>query len=328
MSSRLTGSTVQAGSRTGSSVRISNEVWRSVWLASMISWLAGRRSSSRRGPTSRRCVASSCVDLARHLHPGGGQHHQVVAHPLEVADQMRGQHHADLVVGHHLHEVAQELTPGQGVEAGHRLVEHQQLGPLGDGQREGQLGPLAARQRAGALVRVEVEVLDAAAEPGRRPRSGSGATPSRRWSATAQPGVGGRVLGHETDLAELRGRRPGVGPGPRWCRHVGASSPTARCSSVVLPAPLGPTSPTTWPDGMARVQSLSAVAPVALGQPVGLEDGGHATPGSAEARKQSWKRSSMLSSSRPAMPGLGQPAVQVGPQRSVGGQRRVAQRSR
>jgi hypothetical protein len=39
---------------------------------------------------------------------------------------------------------------------------------------------------------------------------------------------------------------------------VGVISPTARCSRVVLPAPFGPTSPTTRPAGMARVHSDKA----------------------------------------------------------------------
>ena len=39
---------------------------------------------------------------------------------------------------------------------------------------------------------------------------------------------------------------------------VGRSRPTAMCSKVVLPAPFGPTRPTTRPGGMARVQSDNA----------------------------------------------------------------------
>ena len=39
---------------------------------------------------------------------------------------------------------------------------------------------------------------------------------------------------------------------------VGASRPTARLSSVVLPAPFGPTSPVTCPAGISRVQSCRA----------------------------------------------------------------------
>jgi hypothetical protein len=38
----------------------------------------------------------------------------------------------------------------------------------------------------------------------------------------------------------------------------GAARPTARFSSVLLPAPFGPTSATTWPAGIASEQSRSA----------------------------------------------------------------------
>ena len=56
----------------------------------------------------------------------------------------------------------EELAPGQRVQTGDRLVEEEQLGPLGDGQGEGELGPLAAGQRAGPLAGVEAELLDPA----------------------------------------------------------------------------------------------------------------------------------------------------------------------
>ncbi len=39
---------------------------------------------------------------------------------------------------------------------------------------------------------------------------------------------------------------------------VGAIRPTARLSSVVLPAPFGPTRPTTFSRGMSNVQSCRA----------------------------------------------------------------------
>ena len=97
---------------------------------------------------------------------------------------MGGEHHADPVLGDHLHEHLEELAPGQGVQAGHRLVEEEELGPLGDGQREGQLGPLAAGERSRPLAGVEIELLDAAWRPARRPSAGSGRPPMRRCSAT------------------------------------------------------------------------------------------------------------------------------------------------
>ena len=76
---------------------------------------------------------------------------------------MRGEHHADPLLGDDLHQALQELPAGERVQAGHRLVEQEQLGPFGDGQGEGQLGPLAAGQRPGPLARVEAEPLDPAA---------------------------------------------------------------------------------------------------------------------------------------------------------------------
>ena len=57
-SSRLTGSTVQAGSMTGSLLRTRNVLCRPAWLSVMTCWLAGRVAAARRGPVSRWWVAS------------------------------------------------------------------------------------------------------------------------------------------------------------------------------------------------------------------------------------------------------------------------------
>ena len=73
-----------------------------------------------------------------------------------------------------------------------------------------------------------------------------------------QPGIGGGVLGDETDPPELRRAVGGMSAQHLDDPAVGARSPTASCSRVVLPAPFGPTSPTTFPSGMDRVQSESA----------------------------------------------------------------------
>ena len=123
-----TSSTVQAGSRMGSSVRTSSVLCRSVWLASMTSWLAGRRAGVAAGSGEAVMRGQQVVDLSGHPHPGGDQHDQVVADPLEVGDQMRGQHDAHPMLGDGLHQALQELPPGERVEAGDRLVEEEQLG--------------------------------------------------------------------------------------------------------------------------------------------------------------------------------------------------------
>jgi hypothetical protein len=97
-----------------------------------------------------------------------------------------GEDDADLVVGHGLHQYLQELAPGQGVEAGHRLVEDQELGPFGHGQGQGELGPLAARELAGPLGRVEPELVDPGLGHLLIP-TGLRWAPSWRWSATVSP---------------------------------------------------------------------------------------------------------------------------------------------
>src|ERR1700721_2120449 len=52
---------------------------------------------------------------------------------------------------------------------------------------------------------------------------------------------------------------------------LGASRPTARWRSVVLPAPLGPTRPTTWPEGAAA--GTAAGQSLVLELAIGLQDG-------------------------------------------------------
>ena len=55
--------------------------------------------------------------------PGGDEHDQVVADPLEVRHQMRREHDAHPMLGDDLHETLEELPPGQGVETGDRLIQ-------------------------------------------------------------------------------------------------------------------------------------------------------------------------------------------------------------
>jgi hypothetical protein len=92
------------------------------------------------------------IHLPSDLHPVMGQHDEVVSHPLELGQDVRGQDHRDAVLGHRGHHRGHELVPGQRVEHGQRLVQDQQLRPAGqrDGQR--QLGLLTAGQLATFLL--------------------------------------------------------------------------------------------------------------------------------------------------------------------------------
>ena len=112
------------------------------------------------------------LDVALHPHLRVDEHDDVVADPLQVGDHVRGEQHADLVVGDGLHQCLQELASGQRVEAGDRLVEDEQLRPLGETQGQGELRPLTAGEPAGLLLRVEAEPVDAGLRDGLRPTAG------------------------------------------------------------------------------------------------------------------------------------------------------------
>lgn len=68
-------------------------------------------------------------------------HHDddVIAHPLDVGEEMRRQQDGGSVDGHDSHEVTQEGPAGERVEAGDGLVEHEEIGPLRHGEGEGEL---------------------------------------------------------------------------------------------------------------------------------------------------------------------------------------------
>ena len=142
------------------------------------------------------------LDLAGHLDTGGGEHDQVVTDSLEIGDEMRGEHHADVVIGDHLHECSEELAPGKRIQSGHGFVEEEKLGSLGDRHREGELRPLATGEGARPLVRIEIETGD--------PLPGEVVVPARihlrpeaEVVGDAQPSVRRRLLSHEPDAAEL-----------------------------------------------------------------------------------------------------------------------------
>src|ERR1022692_4653745 len=151
------------------------------------------------GPGELAVRGEQFPDLAGELDPGGDDHDQEVADPLQVGDQVRGHHDADLVPGGELRQALQELAAGERVEAGDRLVEDEQLGLLGDGQGQGELGALPTRQLPGLLARVQAQPLDpVAGQRGVPARVEMGAEP--QVVGYAEPGVGGRVLRDEADL--------------------------------------------------------------------------------------------------------------------------------
>jgi hypothetical protein len=96
------------------------------------------------------------VDVAGDLHARCDQDYEVVTDAFEIGDEVRREHDAHAVLGHGPHERLQELPPCEGVEAGDRLVEYEELRALGNRQGEGELRPLAAREGARSLRHVEL----------------------------------------------------------------------------------------------------------------------------------------------------------------------------
>ena len=178
----------------------------------------------------------------------------------------------------------QELPPGERVQAGDRLVEEEQLGPLGERQGEGELGPLPAGQRPGALLRVEAELPDpapcqlvvpAGVEPGAEPEV----------VGDRHPGVDGGVLGDEADPGQLR--RPGRGVIAEDADRAAGrrEQPGGQVQQGGLARAVG----ADEPDDVAFGDGQRAVAqrpgpPVPLAQPAGLDDGAHATPSAKQVR--------------------------------------------
>ena len=106
---------------------------------------------------------------------------------------------------------------------------------------------------------------------------------------------------------------------------VGASIPQAIFSRVVLPAPFGPTRPTTCPGGISRVQSASAWRwPYLLPSALGLQYGAHFSS-SALSRKVFWNIASMPGSVRPAARALASQSRSSLLERAVLGERGLAQ---
>ena len=161
-------STVHDGSSIGVLLRTIRVDCRSVWLSSITSTPGGQVGEVAAGAGEPVVGGEQVVDLAGDADPGGDQHDQVVADAFQVGDQVRGQDDAGAVVGDERHQALQELAPGERVEAGHRLVEDQQLGPFRDGQGQRELGALPAGELPGLLRRVQAEL----ARSGRRRAAG------------------------------------------------------------------------------------------------------------------------------------------------------------
>ena len=226
-----------------------------------------------------------CADLPGDPDPGRDKNYQVVAYPFQVGDQVRGQHDAGAVLGDRLHQALQELPPGQRVQAGERLVEDEQLGPLGQCQGEGELGSLAAGQRPGPLPWVQAELPDPAPRQLVVP---AGVEPGAEAEVIGDPhpGVDGGVLGDEADPGQLR--RPGRGTLAEDSDRAASrrQQPGGQAQQGGLARAVGADEPGDVAFGdRQRAVAQRPGPPVLPAQPAGIDDGAHhATPSAKQAR--------------------------------------------
>ena len=158
---------------------------------------------------------------------------------------MAGEHHRHAGVGVLAQDAAEDVD-ADGVEAGERLVEHQQLRVVHE--RGGELHALLVAERellhplAGALL--QPEALDPAVGRGLGVRARDAVQPGEvdELVADAHLRVQAALLGH---VAEPRAGRGvgGRGRGTAPARGPARSTPRTMRMVVVLPAPLGPTKP-------------------------------------------------------------------------------------
>ena len=107
-----------------------------------------------------------------HQDATGAEHDQGVANLLDVSDDVRGEQNRRSVIARGLAHQLQELTAGQRVEVGKRLVQEQDVGPRAQRQGERYLGGLPSGQFPSARTRSN-------AEPG---KSGRGKHAVEPWS--------------------------------------------------------------------------------------------------------------------------------------------------
>jgi len=134
--------------------------------------------------------------------------------------------------------------------------ENQQLGALGNGQRQRQLSPLPSREGASPLTGIQVELFEPTlcevAVPGR-----VHVRPEPEMVNNPQPGIEGSVLGDETDPGDLRAS--GGWCSTKDCDRARRRRQQARGQRVqgCFAGPVWSNQPDDPTRGIARVQSDS-----------------------------------------------------------------------
>ena len=187
-----------------------------------------------------------------------GDDGDLVTHLLHLAELVAGQEDRASLVGQLANELADLTDPG-GVEAVGRLVEHEQLGVLQQGDADPEPLPHPQRVAPHEIVgpfgqpysfecgvdgwRPMPAVVASTVSVSRPERPGL--TPGSSTNAPILPITSGRPCGDST-------------PSSRQCPAVGRARPSRHRIVVVLPDPFGPKNPNTPPARTDRSSPSSA----------------------------------------------------------------------
>jgi hypothetical protein len=196
-------------------------------------------------------LLAELVNIAGEPHPAFAEHDQVVADAFQLRYGMGGVQHGSACLSAGLEHGTQEVSPGQRIKVGHRLIEQEQLRPLG--QHQGK-SPWARSPPDRALIRARGRMAS------RWIRSDASTVsklpfmqrPISRTSATRSRGHSGASCATNPMRPS---RRAGAPPAASTVPVMAGSKPAAMLIRVVLPEPFGPTSATTLPAGTSRLQS-------------------------------------------------------------------------
>jgi hypothetical protein len=181
--------------------------------------------------------------------------------------------------------VIRDPHAGERVQAGDRLVEEEELGPLGERQGERELGALPAGQRSGPLPGVQADLRD---PPLRQLVVPAGVEPGTQPEVIRDPhaGVCRSVLRDVADPGQLRpadgGRLAEDADRAAGGRELPGAQPQQGCLARAVRA--------DEPDDVAFGDGQRAVAqrpgpPVRLAQPAGLDGRAHhAAPSAKQSR--------------------------------------------
>ena len=236
------------------------------------------RASTSTATSGLAAAVTSAVDDERSSRPAVDDD-DVVADPLQLAEQVRGDQHRDAELGADPPDQPEHVVAPGRVEAVGRLVEQDQCRVVHE--RLGELDPLlhaggvAADRPVALLVEPDVAQRVGGALPGRRARAAPTSAPcARRTRSRTRRAAGSR--------ARACSRRARGSPRPRWRRRgrarcavpaVAGSSPSRILISVDLPAPLAPTRPTT-PGSIVDGEPVDrGHLAVPLGEAVGVDQG-------------------------------------------------------